>query len=202
MHPSPKFHLQDQAEMAALVRETGFGLVIVQADEGLRAVHVPLLLDGERLLFHLSKRNAVHAALAAGCDALVVVDGPHAYVSPDWYGLDDRVPTWNYVAVELAGPVRPLEPDALVRLLDQLSDENERQLAPKPIWTRERMGAGKFDALLKAITGFEMGIAEWRGTAKIDQDKPAEVRERIAAALDSRGDGAMANWMRTLPGKM
>jgi transcriptional regulator len=202
MHPNAKFHLQDRAEMAALVRETGFGLVVAQRAEGLRAVHVPLLLDGERLRFHLSRRNALHAALAAGCDALVVVDGPHAYVSPDWYGLDDRVPTWNYVAVELAGRVRPLEPDALVRLLDDLSDENERRLAPKPMWRRDRMGAGKFDVLLKAITGFEMAIGEWRGTAKIDQDKPAEVRERIAAALDSRGEGAMAKWMRSLPGRI
>jgi transcriptional regulator len=201
MHPNAKFHLRDREEMAALVRETGFGLVIVQTDEGLRSVHVPLLLDGERLLFHLSRRNAVHAALAAGCDSLVVVDGPHAYVSPDWYGLDDRVPTWNYVAVELAGRVRPLEADGLVRLLDDLSDEHERRLAPKPAWTRGRIGAGKFDALLKAIAGFEMAIAEWRGTAKIDQDKPAEVRERIAAALDARGDRAMATWMRTGPEK-
>jgi transcriptional regulator len=201
MHPAAKFHLRDREEMAALVRETGFGLVVAATADGLRAVHVPLLLDGERLLFHLSRRNAVHAALAGGGEALVVVDGPHAYVSPDWYGLDDRVPTWNYVAVELAGPVRPLAPDELVRLLDDLSAENERPLAPKPIWTRERMGEGKFDALLKAITGFEMIIADWRGTAKIDQDKPAEVRERIAAALDERGDGAMARWMRTQPAK-
>lgn len=202
MHPNAKFHLQSRAEMAALVRETGFGLVVVQTAEGLRAVHVPLLLDGERLLFHMSRRNAVHAALAAGGDALAVVDGPHAYVSPDWYGLDDRVPTWNYMAVELAGPVRPLKTDALVRLLDGLSAANERLLAPKPAWTRDRMGEGKFEALLKAITGFEMTIREWRGTAKVDQDKPPEVRERIAAALDARGDGAMAIRMRTPPGQM
>ena len=80
---------------------------------GLRAVHVPVLLDGDRLRFHVSRGNAVHAALAAGARALFVATGPHAYISPEYYGLEDRVPTWNYVAVELEGPVRRLGPEAL-----------------------------------------------------------------------------------------
>src|SRR4051794_8336531 len=169
MHPNRKFHLQDPEEMAALVRGIGFGLIVVQAEEGLRSVHVPLLLDGERLRFHVSRRNAVHAALAAGCEALAVIEGPHAYVSPDWYGLEDRVPTWNYVAVELSGPVRPLGQSDLVRLLDEISDLHETRLLPKPVWKRDKMSAGRFEGLLNAIAGFEMAIAEWRGTAKIDQ---------------------------------
>jgi transcriptional regulator len=199
MHPNRKFHLADRDAMADLVRRIGFGLLVVPAAEGLRAVHVPLLVDGGRLRFHVSRGNAVHAALAGGCDALVVVNGPQAYVSPDWYGLEDRVPTWNYVAVEAEGPVRPLDSDALIRLLDALSDEHEQRLAPKPAWTRDKMSPGRFDGLVKAIGGFEMAVASWRGTAKVDQDKPAEVRERIACALDARGDGEMAAWMRQYP---
>lgn len=196
MHPNRKFQLNDREEMAALVRQTGFGLVAAQTEEGLRAVHVPLLIEGERLRFHVSRGNALHAALLAGCEALVVVDGPHAYVSPDWYGLEDRVPTWNYLAVELNGAVRPLGEDELVRLLDALSDEHEARLLPKPVWKRDKMSAGRFEGLMKAITGFEMEIAAWRGTAKIDQDKPAEVRERIAAALETQGQTEMARLMR------
>jgi len=199
MHPNRKFHLTDVDAMAELVKGIGFGLLVVQAAEGLRAVHVPLLVDGGRLRFHVSRGNAVHGALAEGCDALIVVDGPHAYVSPDWYGLEDRVPTWNYVAIEAEGPVRPLGPDGLVRLLDDLSEEHERRLSPKPVWTRDKMSPGRFDGLVKAIGGFEMAVAAWRGTAKVDQDKPPEVRERIASALDARGDGEMAAWMRRSP---
>jgi transcriptional regulator len=199
MHPNRKFHLADRVEMAALVRELGFGIVFVPTADGLRAVHVPVLLDGDRLRFHVSRGNAVHAALAAGADALFVANGPHAYVSPDDYGLDGRVPTWNYIAVELEGPVRPLERDALVGLLDALSAEQEARLAPKPAWTRGRMDAERFEALLNAIAGFEMAVARWRGTAKIDQDKPAEVRARIADALARRGEDGMAAAMLPLP---
>jgi transcriptional regulator len=192
MHPNRKFHIADRAEMAALVRQEGFGSVVVQTQEGLRAVHVPVLLDGDRLRFHVSRGNLVHGALMAGCEALFVASGAHAYVSPDWYGLDDRVPTWSYVAVELNGPVTPLTSDALVRLLDDMSDEHEEKLAPKKVWRRDKMTEGRFEAMLKAITGFEMEVRDWRGTAKIDQDKPAEVRERIGAALADRGEAAMA----------
>ena len=196
MHPNRKFHIQDREAMAALVRELGFGVLFVSTPDGPRAVHVPVQLDGDRLRFHVSRGNAVHGTLAAGTKALFVANGPHAYVSPEDYGLEDRVPTWNYIAVELEGPVRTLDPDALIRLVDDLSAEQEARLAPKPPWTRDKMSEGRFEGLLKAIAGFEMEIAAWRGTAKVDQDKPDEVRNRIADALAGRGEREMAATMR------
>jgi transcriptional regulator len=196
MHPNRKFHIADREATAALVRELGFGVLFVATDAGPRAVHVPVLLDGDRLRFHVSRRNLVHDALAGGGgSALFVATGPHAYVSPEWYGLEDRVPTWNYVAVELEGRVRALEEEELVRLVDELSAEQEARLAPKPPWTRDKMSPGRFEGLLKAIAGFEMRVAEWRGTAKIDQDKPDSVRARIAGALAEQGEREMAEMM-------
>ncbi|HEX9963518.1 MAG TPA: FMN-binding negative transcriptional regulator [Allosphingosinicella sp.] len=196
MHPNRKFHITDREAMAALVRELGFGVLFGPTSQGLRAVHVPVLLDGDRLRFHVSRGNAVHSTLLAGGDALFVVNGPHAYISPEYYGLEDRVPTWNYVAVELEGPIRTLDPEALIRLVDDLSAEQEARLAPKPAWTRAKMSEGRFEGLLKSITGFEMHVAAWRGTAKVDQDKPQEVRNRIADALAVRGEPGMAQVMR------
>jgi transcriptional regulator len=196
MHPNRKFHIGERDSMTALVRELGFGVLFVSAPEGPRAVHVPVLIDGDRLRFHVSRGNAVHGALAAGTEALFVATGPHAYISPEWYGLEDRVPTWNYVAVELEGPIRGLDRDALIRLVDDLSAEQEARLAPKPPWTRAKMSEGRFEGLLKSISGFEMHVAAWRGTAKVDQDKPDEVRARIADALAERGERDMATTMR------
>jgi len=196
MHPNRKFHIAERDSMAALVRELGFGVLFVPTADGLRAVHVPVLIEGDRLRFHVSRGNAVHSALAAGARALFVANGPHAYISPEWYGLDDRVPTWNYVAVELEGPVRPLDAEALARLVDDLSADQEARLAPKPPWTRAKMSEGRFEGLLKAIAGFELHVDAWRGTAKVDQDKPQEVRTRIADALAERGERDMAATMR------
>ena len=196
MHPNRKFHVSDPAELTNFVREQGFGIVVAATPEGLRAVHAPLMIAGENVRFHISKNNLIHPALAAGSDALIVVNGPHAYVSPDWYGLNDRVPTWNYAAVELEGTTRPLDQEALVRLLDEMSDHHEARLAPKPQWRRDGMSEGRFDGLLKAISGFELRINAWRGTFKLDQDKPPEVRSRLAAALDEQGETGLARLMR------
>lgn len=197
MHPNRKFHIQDREAMAALVRELGFGVLFVSTSDGPRAVHVPVILEGDRLRFHVSRGNAVHRTLAEGARALFVATGPHAYISPEWYGLEDRVPTWSYVAVELEGPVRLLDSEGLVRLVDELSAEQEAKLAPKVPWTRAKMSEGRFEGLLKAISGFEMRVSDWRGTAKVDQDKPQEVRSRIADALAERGERDMAAAMRT-----
>jgi transcriptional regulator len=195
MHPNRKFHLTDRDEMAALVAGIGFGAIVAATGEGLRAVHVPFLVEGDRIRFHVSRSNAVYPELAAGCDALLLVDGPHAYISPDWYGLEGRVPTWNYVTVEITGPVRPLDREALAALVDGLSAANEARLAPKAAWTKARMDGERYEALLNAIAGFELHAAEWRGTAKLDQDKPLEVRARLAEALSARGEAAMADAM-------
>ena len=78
MHPSARFHIAGREEMAALVRAEGFGTLTVQTDAGLRAVHVPVLLDGDRLRFHVSRSNLVYEALCGGADALFVANGPHA----------------------------------------------------------------------------------------------------------------------------
>lgn len=187
MHPNRKFHIEDRSAMAGFVREQGFGIVVAQTAEGLRAVHVPVLLDADRLRFHVSKGNLIHRALTNGGEALFIASGVHGYVSPDWYGLEDRVPTWNYVAVELDGHVRTLGEDELIRLLDEMSDHHEAKLAPKPAWHRAKMSKGRFEGLLKAITGFEMIVGGWRGTAKLNQDKSDEVRSRLADALEKHG---------------
>jgi transcriptional regulator len=196
MHPNRKFRVSDETALSQFVREQGFGLVVASTSEGLRAVHAPLLIDGDRVRFHISKSNLIHPALAGASDALILVNGPHAYVSPDWYGLEDRVPTWNYAAVELEGRARPLDQAALVRLLDEMSDHHEARLSPKPQWNRQKMSEGRFEGLLKAISGFELQITAWRGTFKLDQDKPPEVRSRLADALEENGESGLARLMR------
>jgi transcriptional regulator len=192
MHPNRKFQIADTEEMAALVREAGFGTLVVQTGDGLRAVHIPVLLEGARLLFHVSKGNLVYEALLGGGEALFIANGPHAYVSPADYGLEDRVPTWSYVAVELNGRVAALPEGELVRILDAMSADREARLAPKAPWVRGDLSPGRFEGLLKAIAGFALDIAAWRGTRKIDQDKPEEVRARLAAALGERGETDVA----------
>ena len=101
------------------------------------------------------------------------------------------------MADPLVGHVAPLGREALIALMDDLSAEHEEKLAPKTPWTRAKMDPALFEGLLKAITGFEIEVAEWRGTAKLDQDKPDAVRGRLADAIAEAGWREAAELVRT-----
>ncbi len=200
MHPNAVFRWDDRDALRIFAREIGFGVLFATTPDGPRVAHVPFVfLDEDRIAFHVARGNGIAKHLG-GAEALFVVNGPDAYISPDWYGLDhNQVPTWNYLAVELQGQVTKLDQDGLVAQLDALSAEQEARLAPKPEWTRAKMDATVFDKMTGAITGFEMRITAWRSTAKLGQNKPAEARARVADALDAQGRKAIAHLMRNLP---
>ncbi len=196
MTPGAPYRWRDEAAMRAFVAEVGFGLLCAAAPDRLHSVHLPLVWTGEdRIGLHLHRANPIVPHLEAG-EAMLVVTGAHGYVSPDWYGLEDQVPTWNYRAVELRGPMVRLDAAATVAQVDALSTAQEQRLAPKPLWTRDKMRAGRFDQLLAGLVGFEMQVTAMHGTAKLGQDKPAAARALVADALDAQGQGALAQEMR------
>ena len=196
MHPNPKFHWQDKAAIAEFVREIGFGALFASTPHGPRVAMVPAMLEDDRLVFHLARGNALARHLD-GAVALYAVAGPDAYVSPDWYGEPDQVPTWNYVSVELEGVVERLDDSELPELIDRLTAEHERRLAKQP-WTRAKMSEGLFAKMARAITGYALDIRAWRGTLKLGQNKTAEARTSAAEAIEASGRPAIAHWMRAI----
>ncbi|HEX6866627.1 MAG TPA: FMN-binding negative transcriptional regulator [Caulobacteraceae bacterium] len=193
MHPAGHFRETDEAAMRALVAEIGFGLIIGVDGARPLVAHAALLLEGRSLRFHISRVNALTPVLEKGGTALAVVTGADAYVSPDWHGVPDQVPTWNYLSVEMEGPVRPLDDDAAAGLLDDLSAHFEAKLAPKPPWTSAKMTPSRFEGLVrKGIRAFEMSLERFEGVTKLSQNKDDAVMARIIAAL---GDVEIARLM-------
>lgn len=201
MHPNSAFRWEDRDAMRTFVREVGFGQLFASTPDGPRVAHLPVIWMGEgHIRFHIARGNGLTRHLD-GLNGLFVINGPDAYNSPDWYGIDNQVPTWNYVAVELEGILRKLSDDELIEQLDCLSIEQESRLAPKPVWTHDKMEAGYFDTLTKAIVGFEMRVSAWRGMLKLGQNKEDTVRLATADMLEQQGRHAMAHWMRNPPPK-
>lgn len=199
MHPNGAFRWDDRDAMRAFAAEIGFGMLFLTTADGPRVAHVPFVfLDDERIGFHVARGNALAKHLD-GAEALFVINGPEGYISPDWYGIDDQVPTWNYVALELQGSVRKMDEAALVAQVDALSDNQEQRLAPKPVWTRAKMTDGHFDKMLRAIVGFELDVTAWRSTVKLGQNKLEEVRLAAADGAEAAGNRAIAHLMRNLP---
>lgn len=206
MHPDPAFRwpksatghqdADERAALEAMIAEIGFGMVFAETPDGPRVAHVPVFSTGDGALqFHLSRGNALTRHITKN-NALCVINGPDAYISPDWYGMDDQVPTWNYLTLELEGKVRAMEREGLISLLDDLAAQNEAKLAPKKPWHRDKMDAEKFNKMVGAIVGLEMEILAWRPTVKLGQNKPAAARKQAALALDATGRRAMAHLMQ------
>jgi len=195
MHPNRTFAWTERDEMLAFIAEISFCTVFVGRGDDPLVVHVPVVVHGPgRLRFHIARSNRAAAALE-GARALLSCMGPDAYISPDWYGTPDQVPTWNYIAVECTGPLRRLDDAELIHQLDALSAAHEARLAPKEPWTRHKMSAGKFDAMTGAIIGYELAVEDLRGTRKLGQNKKSTEREGALAGLADAGRAEMAALM-------
>lgn len=188
MHPASLFHDKDRDLLMKRIEAWPFALVIGVAGSQPHAVHSPVLIvEGGALQFHLARPNPACKAVTDSGRALVVFTGPNDYISPDWYGMDDQVPTWNYLSVEAEGSVTALDDEGAGAHLDALSARFEENLFPKPAWTRDKMSPGRFEKMLGGITAFTLVPDRLEGITKISQNKPAKARQKAGAALKAAG---------------
>lgn len=200
MHPAAAFKVEDEARLLAHLADYPLATIAAAVDGRPCVAQAPVLARrlgrGLALDFHLSRGNVLAPALRAGFRAVVLNGGPDAYVSPDWYGVADQVPTWNYLSVEAEGSVAALDEAGLVALLDDLSVQEEAKLAPKPGWTRGKMSAGRFEAMLRGIVGARLTVERLQGTFKLSQNKDAAARAGVAAALGDHPLGRLMSESR------
>ena len=202
MHPNPAFRKADRSRNVAFARERSFGVLVLAGPDGPPLLsHVPFLLDatGERLGLHLTRSNPILRALDAGPRvATLAVSGPDSYISPDWYGVPDQVPTWNYVAVHLTGMLEIRPAEELRTLIDAQTAAFETRLAPKPPWTSDKMTAEVMSRMMRQIVPCRMDLTEINGTWKLNQNKPDDVRLRAAHQVAQSGVGHDLSEMSTL----
>ena len=191
MHPNPAYRGATQAQNIAFARQRGFGLLTLAGPDGPLASHIPFLLstDGSRLEAHLVRSNPIWRAIEMPQTALMSVSGPDGYVSPDWYGVEDQVPTWNYVAVHLRGTLRRLPQEDLAGIIARLSAEFEGRLLPKAPWTEGKMDPQVLDRMRRMIVPIAMEVEAIDGTWKLNQNKDDAVRLRAAAQMGQAGIG-------------
>lgn len=200
MHPNPAFRQMPDKANRSFARERGFGILSVNGSEGPLLSHVPFLLsdDGKVAELHLVRSNPIVRALSEPVSAVVAVSGPDSYVSPDWYGIDDQVPTWNYVAVHLRGQLIKEPPDKLRDLLNRLSARFEADLLPKTPWLSGKMSDGVMDKMMRQIVPFRLEITSIDGTWKLGQNKTDEARSNAASQMEASGIGHETRHLSTL----
>jgi len=189
MYVPPSFSEIDRAKLFDFIDQHNFGLIVSQLDREPLATHLPLLLDRQAgplgtLFGHMARANPQWQATDRS--VLVVISGPHAYVSPSWYEAENVVPTWNYVAVHIYGTLHIVEDDEpTLEILRDFVLFHEKSM-PAP-WNLPD-GDMYFSRLAHAVVAFRIEIARIEGKWKLSQNHSRERREKVIAALSRQRD--------------
>ena len=201
------FLLDDSREIARIIGDFGFALLVTATDGPPQASHLPFLLDPDRgpkgtLLAHMARANPhwreFRRLAERGGEAMVAFQGPHAYVSPTWYGPGDAVPTWNYVAVHAYGTPEVIDdPLEVRRLLENLVSQQESGFQTP--WSLEQAEESYITRMLRGIVAFQIPITRLDAKAKLNQNRTPDQRRGAAAALE-RGAGVFDRQVAVLMG--
>ncbi len=191
----PAAFAMDPIEVRALLGAHGAADLITSTSRGLLATMLPFVHDpdaGENgaLLGHVARNNPQWREEPIG-EALVIVRGPDAYVSPSWYASKAEhgrvVPTWNYVTAHVYGQLRwhddPAWVEALVR---RLTEQHEAGM-PHP-WGVDDAPPRFVAGQLRAIVGVEVRITRIEAKAKLSQNRPDADVGGVVAGLADRGE--------------
>jgi transcriptional regulator len=190
MYLPKAFAVEDLTQLQDFMDEFNFATVVTQRDGELTASHIPFVLDRSVepcgvLRAHVAINNPQLEDFRSGSQALVIFQGPHTYVSPSWYVNPQNVPTWNYTVVHAYGVPKIMDRESMIALLQNLVGKHEGAF-PKP-W-----GFDSDDPFMQrqmpAIAGFEIKIEKLQGKFKLNQNRSAEDRAGVVAALSESED--------------
>lgn len=190
MYLPTQFRERDTEALLQIIRAYPFATVVTQGKERPFVNHLPVIVEvrgrGEVVLLgHMAKSNPQWRQFVEQ-DALVIFNGPHAYITPQWYKDPMNVPTWNYAVVHASGKAVPIEsPEGIERILKMSVEQFERhELKPWQYDLPEKFKA----ELMKAIVGFEIAVSLLEGKFKMSQNRSTEDRAGVLAGLETRKD--------------
>ena len=181
-------------DVRALIAEFPLAWVVAQGGTGDESSLLPLVgvhdEAGEliELIGHMGRSNPLHAALVADPRALMLFQGPQAYISPEQVGRRNWGPTWNYTQLRVRGDVT-FEPEQTGAALDVLIDVVERDRAEP--WHSDELGE-RYPRMLQQIIGFRVRVTSLQGKFKLGQD---EGTDDYRAIRDGTSDPDMLRWM-------
>ena len=193
MYVPAAFAMSDD-DVRRLLSAHGAADLVTSTSQGLLATMLPFVFDpdaGEHgaLLGHVARNNPQWREAPAG-EALVIVRGPDAYVSPSWYASKSEhgrvVPTWNYVTAHVYGRLVVHDDTQWVEALVRRLTEQREAALPHP-WSVDDAPAAFVAGQLRAIVGLELRITRIEAKAKLSQNRPAADVDGVVAGLAARG---------------
>jgi transcriptional regulator len=189
MRHSPHHAETDPAIVRRMIRENPWATLVSQAD-GLVASHYPILLDEESddlaIYTHVGKPDdEIHAFGSA--EVLLIVAGPHGYISPSWYAEGaTQAPTWNFSVAHCYGVPELLDPERNLQVLTRLVAHFEQHVED-PLYLDQEYGA----RVARGTVGIRLPITRFVCKVKMSADKDPVTQRQVLEQL--RGDGPYAS---------
>jgi transcriptional regulator len=198
MYTPSNFKVEDTAQVHALMRAHPFAILVTHGTDGVVATHLPTVLkvDGDaalgRIECHVARPNTQWRTFAPAADALMIFQGPEAYIRPGWYPSkaehDKVVPTWNYAAVHAYGRLEAVQDQAW--LLAHVSELTRQQEAPHAApWSTSDAPESYLAMMMRGIVGLKFAIARLEGKVKMSQNREPRDRAGVVRGLAERASG-------------
>ena len=204
MRHTPAFLLEDADEVRRLIRENPWATIVSAATKGIVASHYPVILEenaeGISIVSHVGRPDERLHELGQH-EMLVIIQGPHGYISPGWYGAIPAVPTWNHVTAHLYGTPEILGDEANYAVLGDLVEHFEKRM-PEPALLEYSEEYARRIAV--GTVGFRLRVTRFDARLKLSQNKTPEVVQTIIAELehgDNYAQPALAREMRRVHGE-
>lgn len=195
MRNTPNYLMTDPDEVKRLIRNHPWATLVSATSTGLVASHYPVLLDESAtditVLSHVGRPDDELHELGQH-QMLVIIQGPHDYVSPSWYAPGNLVPTWNHVTAHLYGTPVVLDDEENYAVLCQLTDHFESH---EPMGRTLLYDEAATRRAAKGTVGLRLRVDRFDARAKLSQNKTNTVRDTITAQLAARNP-ALAEEMR------
>lgn len=195
----PAHFAADADAVQHLLTQPAAANFVTMTNQGLLATLLPFLYEpsvGEHgaLHAHAARNNPQSSALPTG-EALAIIEGPDAYISPSWYPSKAEhgrvVPTWNYSAAHVYGEL-VIHDDAEwlgrhVRHLTGLHEDGREHP-----WAVDDAPERFISGQLRAIVGVELVITRIEAKEKLSQNRSATDSAGVVAGLRALGQEASA----------
>ena len=198
MYTPTQFKVEDVAEAHTLMRAHPFAILITQGADGMFATHLPTILkmggpaNLGRIECHVARPNPQWRNFAPDTDALMIFQGPEAYIRPGWYPSkaehDKVVPTWNYAVAHAYGRLEVVQDPAW--LLTHVSELSQQQEAPyRAPWSTADAPENFLTMLARGIVGLKLAITRLEAKAKMSQNREPRDRAGVVHGLGKRAEG-------------
>jgi transcriptional regulator len=188
MRHTPAHAVTDPAVVRRLIEENPWATLVSHAHGELVASHYPVLLDetaddGLAIVTHLGRPDDQVHDLTAGGEILLIVAGPHGYVSPSWYSPEGvRAPTWNFSVAHCHGTPEILGLDDNIAVLKRLVARFEQHVE-EPVYLEDDTA----DRLAPGTVGIRLPIDRFTCKVKMSQDKDVQSQRQVMDALRRPG---------------